>query len=92
MPWFAIVITTHVSGLPKGLEEPRGVFASLDDAREYLHGIEEEWAARGCQLHRDSIRINEYATRKHAEQADPADGFLRGETVEGHKPLKIHSA
>lgn len=86
--YWAVLVTTHVQP-PVGLEEPQGVFASREEAIQYLDTNEEQWMARaGGWPFSCNIRLNEYPTREQAEDADVSDGFMRGDHVSGHKPLR----
>lgn len=88
MSYIAVLTTMHMGEIPEGLEEPHGVFSSREAAAEYLAANCQEWMARaGGWPYTGCIRLNEYATRHEAETADVTDGFRRGDTISGHKPL-----
>ena len=92
MSYFAVLLTTHVRPVPRGLTEPTGIFPTLDAALEYLRETEERWTSEfGHFPHAGNIRINEYATRRVARTADVSDGFIQNGRMSGAKPLSITS-
>lgn len=92
MSHFAVLLTTHVHPIPPGLKEPCGVFPTLAAALAHIDKTDERWSEKtGHWPHGGNIRINEYATRQQARDADVADGFVQGGRMSGTKPLSITS-